>query len=397
MKTLAYLSSYKTVKHEFYDEIEKQKVNIEDYAFQYNICIDRFFTENFESNDTSKPVLLNIIHDYYDSVKTIIIQNPNSISRNEDFRYWILEELKRIGVEVIFLEQTGEKAPNKNILQKTIEIKERIKEIPSLPHVITKVMEVIQDDNSSAFTLSKIIAGDLGLTSKVLKIVNSAVYGFEKQITSIRQAIVVLGFTTIRGIVLSAGIFKIFSPQKNTIFDYEEFWRHSILTAMATKYLGYQLGTPFNHDVFSIAFLHDLGKIILAQYDYDNYLNVYSQIQEQDDYRVKFRIEEEACGINHCEIAYSVLNSWNLPSVFPEVCLYHHTPQLSKDFEFTCTLVHIADTVVNYVVKGKLLDTKPFSEETLDKFNITQDNLEDLYNYTTEQVEKVQDIMGFFS
>ena len=62
-------------------------------------------------------------------------------------------------------------------------------------------MEVVQDDNSSAFTLSKIIAGDLGLTSKVLKIVNSAVYGFEKQITSIRQAIVVLGFTTIRGIV----------------------------------------------------------------------------------------------------------------------------------------------------------------------------------------------------
>ena len=60
-------------------------------------------------------------------------------------------------------------------------------------------------------------------------------------------------------------------------------------------------------------------------------------------------------------------------------------------------MVHIADTVVNYVVKGKLLDTKPFSEETLDKFNITQDNLEDLYNYTTEQVEKVQDIMGFFS
>lgn len=397
MKTLAYLSSYKTIKHEFFEEIEKQKVNIEDYAFRYDICIDRFFVENFESNDTSKPVLLNIIHDYYDSIKTIVMQNPNSISRNEDFRYWILEELKRIGVEVIFLEQTGEKTPNKNILQKTIEIKERIKEIPSLPHVITKVMEVIQDDNSSAFTLSKIIAGDLGLTSKVLKIVNSAVYGFEKQITSIRQAIVVLGFTTIRGIVLSAGIFKIFSPQKNTIFDYEEFWRHSILTAMATKHLGHKIDFPNNHDVFSIAFLHDLGKIILAQYDYDNYLNVYSQIQEQDDYRVKFRIEEEACGINHCEIAYSVLNSWNLPAVFPEVCLYHHTPQLSKDFEFTCTLVHIADTVVNYVVKGKLLDTKPFSEETLDKFNITQDILEDLYNYTTEQVEKVQDIMGFFS
>lgn len=397
MKILAYLSSYKALKNDYYEEIEQQKVNIEDYAFQYDICIDRFFAENFDSNDTSKPVLLNIIHDYYDSLKTLIVQNPNTISRNEDFRYWILEELKRLGVEVVFLEHTGEKAQNKNILQKTIEIKDKIKEIPSLPHVITKVMEVIQDDNSSAFTLSKIIAGDLGLTSKVLKIVNSAVYGFEKQITSIRQAIVVLGFTTIRGIVLSAGIFKIFSPQKNTIFDYEEFWRHSILTAMCAKQLGRMLEMPSNHDVFSIAFLHDLGKIILAQYDYDNYLNVYAQIQEQDDYKTKFKIEEEACGINHCEIAYSVLNSWNLPEVFPEVCLYHHTPQLSKDFEFTCSIVHIADTIVNNVVKGKLLDTKPFAEHTLDKFNISQDILEDLYNYTCEQVEKVKDIMGFFS
>lgn len=397
MKTLAYLSSYKTLKNDFYEEIEKQKANIEDYAFQYDICIDRFFTESFESNDTSKPVLINIIHDYYDSVKTIIAQNPNSISRNSDFRYWILDELKRIGIDIIFLENTGEPVANKNILQKTTEIKSKIKEIPSLPHVVTKVMEVVQDDNSSAFTLSKIIAGDLGLTSKVLKIVNSAVYGFEKQITSIRQAIVVLGFTTIRGIVLSAGIFKIFSPQKNTIFDYEDFWRHCMLTAMASKHLLRLIDSSTHHDIFSIAFLHDLGKIILAQYDYDNYLNVYSQIQEQDDYRVKFRIEEEACGINHCEIAYSVLNSWNLPSVFPEVCLYHHTPQLSKDYEFACTLVYIADTIVNYVVKGKLLDTKPFEEDTLSRFNITQENLEDLYNYTTEQVEKVKDITGFFN
>ena len=104
MKTLAYLSSYKTLKNDFYEEIEKQKANIEDYAFQYDICIDRFFTESFESNDTSKPVLINIIHDYYDSVKTIIAQNPNSISRNSDFRYWILDELKRIGIDIIFLE-----------------------------------------------------------------------------------------------------------------------------------------------------------------------------------------------------------------------------------------------------------------------------------------------------
>lgn len=397
MKIIAYLSSYKTLKKEYFTEIEKQKINIENYAFQYNIQIERFFTENFDSNDTSKPILLNIIHDYYETLNTIIMQSPETISRNEDFRYWIMDELKRIGIEVIFLENNYEKIQNKNILQKTLEIKNKIKEIPSLPNVVTKVMEVIQDEDSSAFTLSKIIAGDLGLTSKVLKIVNSAVYGFEKQITSIRQAIVILGFTTIRGIVLSAGIFKIFSPNKNTIFDYENFWRHSILTALGARFLTRELNENHNTDIFSIAFLHDLGKIILAQYDYDNYLNVYTQLEDQEDYRTKFKIEEEACGINHCEIAYSVMNSWNLPQIFSEVCLYHHTPQLSRDFEKICSIVYITDTIVNDVVKGKLLDTKPFAEDTLNKFNISQKDLENLYTYIIEQSEKVKDITGFFN
>lgn len=397
MKTIAYLSSYKTFKQDFFQEIENQKISIENFAFQNDIQIERFFSEDFESNDTSKPILLEIIHDYFDSIKLIVLQSPNSISRNEDFRYWILEELKRLDIEVIFVDNTDIKTQNKNILEKTIEIKNKIKEIPSLPHVVMKVMEVIQDDNSSAFTLSKIIAGDLGLTSKVLKIVNSAVYGFEKQITSIRQAIVVLGFTTIRGIVISAGIFKIFSPNKNTIFDYENFWRHSILTALGAKFLVKELNSSQNTDIFSIAFLHDLGKIILAQYDCDNYLDVYSQIEEQTDYKIKFKIEEEACGINHSEIAYSVMNSWNLPPVFAEACLYHHTPHLSRDFEFVCSIIYITDIIVNDILKGKLLDTKPFAEDTLNKFNISQNNLEALYNYITEQKENVKDITGFFN
>ena len=140
MKTVAYLSSYKTFKHEYFDDIEKQKTGIEDFAFQNDIVIDRFFTENFDSTDTSKPILMNIIHDYYETLNKIIVQSPDSISRNPDFRYWILDELQRLGIEVLFLENNCENTQNRNILQKTIEIKNKIKEIPSLPHVVTKVM-----------------------------------------------------------------------------------------------------------------------------------------------------------------------------------------------------------------------------------------------------------------
>ena len=132
MKTVAYLSSYKTFKRDFFNELEEQKINIENYAFQYDIQIERFFAEDFDSNDTSKPILLGMIHDYYDSIKLIIVQNQNSISRNEDFRYWILDELKRLDIDIVFLDNSDIKIQNKNILQKTIEIKNKIKEISNI-------------------------------------------------------------------------------------------------------------------------------------------------------------------------------------------------------------------------------------------------------------------------
>lgn len=396
MKTIAYLSSYNTSKEEFYKDIELQQKKIEDYAFQNNIYIERFFTEELDANDTSKPVLLNIIHDYYGVLEKIIVQDLNTISRNKDFQYWITDELKRIGVEIIFLDKAQDVQPKK-VLEKTISIKSKVKNISSLPHVVTKVMELIQNQNSSADDLAKIISNDLGLTSKVLKIVNSSIYGFQKQISSIRHAIVVLGFTNIKGIVLSAGIFKMFSPQKNQIFDYEKFWQHSILTAIGAKELSKYDEQFSSEDIFSIAFLHDLGKIILAQYDCDNYLSIYSKIEQEENYKVKFKTEEETCGINHSEIAYSILNSWNLPSVFSEVSLYHHTPQLSNDYEKVCTIVNFTDIIVNDVLYNREFCVEKFNQDLLFKFNISEDMLLDLHNFIKEQSLNVQDITGFFN
>lgn len=396
MKTIAYLSSYKTSKDEFNFDIEAQQSKIEDFAFQNNIYVERYYTEDFEANDTSKPVLLNIIHDYYGTLKTIIIQDINIISRNKDFQFWLLDELKRINVEVIFLKSAEDVEPKK-VLEKTISIKSKVKNISSLPHVVTKVMELIQDQNSSAEDLAKIISNDLGLTSKVLKIVNSSIYGFQKQISSIQQAIVILGFTNIKGIVLSAGIFKMFSSQRNKIFNYEAFWQHSILTAIGAKQFAKITDNDISDDIFSIAFLHDLGKIILAQYDSENYLSVYPQIEHEQDYKTKFKAEEEACGINHCEIAYSVLNGWNLPTVFAEVCLFHHTPQLSNDYKKVCTMVNIIDIIVNDVLENKELDMTRFNEDLLYKFNIQEDTLYEIFDFIKEQTDKVKDITGFFN
>ena len=114
----------------------------------------------------------------------------------------------------------------------------RVKDIPSLPEVVTKIMELVSNPTSSAAELSKVIAHDPGLTTRVLRLVNSAYYGFPKQISSVQQAIMILGFTTMRGLVLSTSIFKIFTPKDSKTgktIDYKQFWKHSISVALCAR------------------------------------------------------------------------------------------------------------------------------------------------------------------
>ncbi len=93
-------------------------------------------------------------------------------------------------------------------MTKAERIRLKVRDIPSLPEIVTKVMQLVQDPMSSAFQLGRVISHDPGLTSRVLRLVNSAYYGFPKQISSIQHAITILGFTTMRGLVLSSSIFK---------------------------------------------------------------------------------------------------------------------------------------------------------------------------------------------
>ncbi len=391
MKAIAYICSYEQNYESAEKELSEQKNAIQDFCKSHDIDLVEIHTET-SFKDDFKPILLNIMSTVHNNCDGIIMQTPDIISRNKDFRDWVTDEFKRLKTEIIFTQL--EKTPqfeNKSIFK----IKENIKNIPSLPEIITKSIEIMQDENTSAEQLAKIISNDIGLTARVLKLVNSSYYGFPKQISTIRQAITILGFTTIKGIIISASVFKIFSDKDNNYpFNYKNFWKHSLITASTAKKIAEKINYKMSEDIFTAAFLHNIGKIILARYDKDNYAKVLNDNNLTEEEYIKN--EEKYCGLNHCEIGNLVAYSWNLPEIFCDIIRYHHTPQKST-FQKECYITNLADLIAKYSDSNKKLNIDNITSDILEKINISDDNVIEICEEMRNVAGEISDIDSFFN
>ncbi len=256
----------------------------------------------------------------------------------------------------------------------------RIRDIPSLPEVVNRIMEVISRPNTPASEIAKLIALDPGLTSKVLRMVNSAAYGFQRQISSIQHGIMILGFNTVRGLVLSASIFKMFEGQeKNRGLDHQRFWEHSLGTAVAARILSRHIRVPEADDIFSAGMLHDIGKVVLDVHFGQDYQKVLREARMQHilphgpDF---YRLEEEVLGINHTAIGSFLAAKWRLPVTMTEVIQHHHNPAQAENCQPLVHLVALANelSVLQYEKFG-IFSLAHFSPELLAYFDLDEEDL----------------------
>lgn len=392
MKTIAYLCSYEQNSEISEKQISKQNADIMNFCKIHNINLDKTYIEYTEKYDY-KPVLLNIMSNSYNIVEKIIITSFDVISPNKDFKDWVTDEFERMKVEIICI-NSSENLENEISERNISNLTQNIKNIPSLPEIITKSIEIMQDKNTSSETLAKIISNDIGLTARVLKLVNSAYYGFPKQISTVKQAISILGFTTIKGLIISASVFKMFSENLNySYFNYKDFWKHSMLTASAARMLAKHSDIVKSEDIFSASFLHDIGKIILAKYDKENYLKVYkSEYFDDIDFMKK---EEVYCGLNHCEIGNIVAYSWNLPEIFCEIISNHHNPDRSYKYFDECSLVYLANKIAHCIESNKNLNIDNITLDILEKIKISEQNVVRVYDELVANLSIFSDVEKF--
>jgi len=217
--------------------------------------------------------------------------------------------------------------------QRIKQITESIISLPTLPSVVAKMLELVDNPRTSATSLAKFISNDQTLTARILKLANSAYYGYPREIATVNMAIVVLGFNTVKELGLSLSVFDIFKNiGQCKAFDSFKFWEHSIGCGIAARMIARDFRYYLAGEAFVAGLLHDIGKVILNQYFHHEFTQIMERVNEGEPLEVA---EFETIGTSHAQIGAWLADKWNLPLIIVNAILHHHhSANVQYDREF---------------------------------------------------------------
>lgn len=202
-------------------------------------------------------------------------------------------------------------------------IRNRATSLPTLPVVVHNIIATARDQNTSAKDLAEFISNDQAISTRVLRVANSAYYGMSREIDSISRAIVIIGFKEVISLTLGMGVFSALSKEcSDTLIDMPEMWKHSIGVGFAVKKILKAIQRPADESTLLMGLLHDTGKIIFCLFLHDEYETV---LKEAHDRRTALcKAEKEHFGLDHAEMAYVLMDHWNFPEHIIRPVRHHH-------------------------------------------------------------------------
>jgi HD-like signal output (HDOD) protein len=198
-----------------------------------------------------------------------------------------------------------------------------IGELPSLSSTYTALLAALRDENTSILQVAEIIEHDMGMSAKVLQLVNSAFFGLAQTVTTLQTATSFLGIETIKNLALTSETFRLFVPDPRIPPSVcESIQRHTQTSAAVIAALPIE---KKNRDVCIVsALLHDIGRLVLASKMPDQFCSVLARARERGC--EQFEAEEELLGISHAEIGAYLLGLWGIPNLAVEAIAHHHRP-----------------------------------------------------------------------
>lgn len=221
-------------------------------------------------------------------------------------------------------------------------ITEGIMDLPALPTVVAKIVELVDNPRTNAAMLARLISTDPALTIKMLKLANSAFYGFPRRIGTINLAIVLLGFETVKDLGISASLVERFNFNDPGIdFDMTHFWEHSIGTAIAARLIIQEGQYRVVGEAFVAGLLHDIGRLVIIRYLPDEYREIQRLIREEN--LILWEAEKKVLGMTHADIGGRLTHRWNLPDQLVDAIRYHHQPLEQEKLSTLTAITYFAD------------------------------------------------------
>ncbi|MBS4099530.1 MAG: HDOD domain-containing protein [Sulfuricella sp.] len=225
---------------------------------------------------------------------------------------------------------------------------ERVQQLPSLNQVVNEVLHSFDDEDVDIPSLVSKISRDQGLAARVLRVANSAFYGLSSHVSSVNEAVVVLGFYSIRSLVVAAGIINQFPNSAGKTFDRLEFWQHAIGVGVCAKIIAARLGQDME-TAFTAGLLHDVGILVLDAYFHDEFEQVLSCRAASDCTIIE--AEMATLQVTHAQIGYEVAKRWKFPLPIQLAIRDHHHPDQGAPALLTDN-VHLANVLCHALEIG---------------------------------------------
>jgi PAS domain S-box-containing protein len=276
-----------------------------------------------------------------------------------------------------------------------------IEKLPMLPAVAVRLLEVTEDEKSSALDLARLIETDQALAAKTMRMANSAYYGRSGKISTLRDAMALVGFGALRSTILTVFFMDVFKGTANDSgFDTEAFWLHSLACAICAREIGRKIQGPasFAEEAFVCGMLHDTGKILLNNYLPGDYKEVVDAVATQN--LTIAEAEQTVLDADHAQVGSELLRLWRLPEHETRAVQIHHQPPGEKAGQDPgsrlAEVVRLADTIVRIHKIGSGGDEIPRFVEprALASLGLTKEEVSQLAAELDDKVWEAAQTMG---
>jgi putative nucleotidyltransferase with HDIG domain len=271
------------------------------------------------------------------------------------------------------------------------EIVIQIKDLPSLPAIVMELLNSIEQEDIDINVLAKKVAQDQALTAKTLRFANSSFYGTPSKVTTIQQAITLLGVANVRNLITAAAISGSFPENQCAGFNFKAFWKHSMATALCAKLLARHSRVNTDY-AFTAGLLHDIGRLVLVTRFPEHYAAALAYRVSHDCYMLE--AERAILGIDHVIAGHALAVHWHFSETMQHAIVGHHEPEKSGSGALV-SLVHVANSIVHALDLTDIEDdlVPPISLMAWNNLGLDEEIYQQVFRETVLQFEKLNQVL----
>ncbi|OGI12031.1 MAG: hypothetical protein A2Y40_07855 [Candidatus Margulisbacteria bacterium GWF2_35_9] len=276
----------------------------------------------------------------------------------------------------------------------------KVGDLLPLPTTVSELIKLANNPNVTSRDIGKIIERDQAMASKILRLANSASYGFSQRIRTISHAIVCLGFNKVKSLALTVSTLKMLSDSLAKYnLDAGALYKHSLAVAVAANIIAEKTKAKDPEEVYLMGLLHDIGKLIINTHTTNELEDVWTYYKTHKDIKF-FQAEKAVFGFDHADIGGEAARGWNLPNELCNAIGYHHTPHSAPGDNRCAFIIHLADGIAKTIDIGKGLSSDQsiavelegtFKERNLEVINLKNEDIMGIREQVSIKLHEVID------